>query len=33
VTETAEAAVSDGFLLQDDADDLVAQAEDADVPG
>jgi hypothetical protein len=33
VTETAEAAVSDGFLLQDDADELVAQAEDADVPG
>jgi hypothetical protein len=33
VTESAEAAVSDGFLLQDDADAIVAEAEDADVPG
>jgi hypothetical protein len=33
VTESADAAVSDGFLLQDDADQIVADAEDADVPG
>jgi hypothetical protein len=33
VTESADAAVSAGFLLQEDADEIVAEAEDADVPG
>jgi hypothetical protein len=32
VTESADAAVAAGFLLQADADDIVAAAEDADVP-
>ena len=32
VTESAEAAVADGYLLQGAADDLIAQAEQADVP-
>ena len=32
VTESAEAAVADGFLQQSTADDLIAEAEDADVP-
>lgn len=32
VTESAEAAVADGYLLPDAADALIAQAEDADVP-
>jgi hypothetical protein len=32
VTESADAAASDGFLLQDDAEAIVAEAEDADVP-
>lgn len=32
VTESAEAAVADGFLLQETADDLIAEAEAADVP-
>ncbi|MGN6694445.1 MAG: alpha/beta hydrolase domain-containing protein [Aquihabitans sp.] len=32
VTESANAAVADGFLLQGAADDLIAEAQDADVP-
>ena len=32
VTESADAAVAAGFLLRADADALVAEAEDADVP-
>ena len=33
VTESADAAVADGFLQQQAADDLIAEAEKADVPG
>ncbi len=33
VTESADAAVADGFLLQASADELIAQAEEADIPG
>jgi len=32
VTESADAAVADGFLLPATAEDLIAEAEDADVP-
>ena len=32
VSESADAAVAAGFLLQADADDIVAAAEDADIP-
>jgi hypothetical protein len=32
VTSSAESAVDEGFLLDDDADALIAAAEDADVP-
>jgi hypothetical protein len=32
VTESAEAAVADGFLRRQTADDLIAEAEAADVP-
>jgi hypothetical protein len=32
VTESANSAVAAGFLRQAEADDIVAAAEDADVP-
>lgn len=32
VTQSAESAVSEGFLLQADADELIAEAEEAPVP-
>lgn len=32
VTESANAAVAEGFLLQADADDLIAEAEAAPIP-
>lgn len=32
VTASADAAVADGFLLRSTADDLIAEAEDAEVP-
>jgi alpha/beta hydrolase family protein len=33
VTSSTNAAVEDGFLLQPEADAVIAAAEDADVPG
>ena len=33
VTESADAAVADGFLLREDADAVIAATEDAPVPG
>jgi hypothetical protein len=33
VTTSTNAAVEDGFLLQPEADAVIAAAEDADVPG